>query len=114
MDYIKEANRKKGAAKRSAKSAAKRLVKNYIEHGMCENYAQVEMGEIKEKYGSIKGCEYMENVKLIAEIEAFIDTIVNTLWNNGSGNTDDKNKRLQLAEAALNQIASKQWSNARY
>lgn len=96
-----------GVVKRKAKSVTKRLVKEYIEEGIYENFGR---REAREMMTQVPEGVWNQNPQYVRTcINELFSTVNDILFANGRGNTRDRKARQELAHRALNYIVNFEW-----
>lgn len=100
-------NQQIGIIKRQARASAKRLVQEYLETGIHENYGSKELWELESKIPV--QLSYTQQVDFSGELRTLIKGTCNILSASGKGNTDDKGTRIRLTRRAMLYIDDYEW-----
>lgn len=110
---LAEKRKRIGITKRQTRSTAKKLIRNYIENGIHENYGQKEIRELHSKVGRLR-LEYRDETQLKVDIRTMINNVTNILFSNGRGRTHDLEVRKTLADSATDELEYFEWKKSNY
>lgn len=96
-----------GVVKRRAKSTAKRLVREYVEDGIYENFGRKESREIMSQVP--EGVWMQDQQYIQGKVHELFSTVNDILFANGRGNTQGRKTRQEFAHRALNYIVNFEW-----